>query len=68
MKKPRRTKRLPLRLRRVDLVVIPVRGRRRVYAIGPLTVGCEFWDYFQEVMFAFEKRAKEYAAPLPRHR
>jgi hypothetical protein len=56
------------KIHRIDLVVIPRRGKKRVYAIGPLTVGTETFDYLEGMIQAFEQRAKRYSVPIPRRR
>ncbi|HEV2210079.1 MAG TPA: hypothetical protein VG167_14965 [Verrucomicrobiae bacterium] len=52
------------KIRRIDLVVIPRRGKARTYAFNALTIGPEQWDYMSAMIGIFEKRARRYSVPV----
>jgi hypothetical protein len=47
------------KLRRVELVVVPIRGKRRVYAISPLTVGPKAFDFYELMLTSFDKCSQD---------
>jgi len=53
-------------LRRIDMVVVPLRGKPRVYAIGPLTVGPQAFQLYERMISHFERWSKRHTLPLPR--
>jgi hypothetical protein len=56
------------KIQRIDLVIVPRRGRTRTYALSPLTIDRETFDYICGMMEVFERRAKKYSVPIPKKR
>ena len=46
-------------IKRVELVIVPTRGKKRVYAMSPLTVGPERWRSVQRIYAAIEQEMRE---------
>jgi len=50
------------RLQRIDIVIIPRRGKSLTYAYGPMTVGSRSWKFLEVVIPAY----LEYIGPKPK--
>jgi hypothetical protein len=42
-------------LKRIELVMVPTRGRKRTYAVSPLTVGPERWETVESIFALLER-------------
>jgi hypothetical protein len=54
----------PSPLKRVDLVCVPVRGKPRIYAINPLTVGNKTFGFVVAMMELYEQEVRDNSTNL----
>lgn len=47
------------KLRAVELVVVPLRGERRTYALTPITVGARAFQFYEMIVSEFENWRRE---------
>lgn len=55
-------------LHRVDMVIVPRRGRTRTYSLNPITIGPDAFRFYEILAREFEKWAKKDSVPDPSRR